>query len=151
MSGSTFEQRCSALELEVDRILALEREKKMGKIEILNVDLRRIYSDVEILRLDAEEAGVEESRLQALCSRLDKLIPSLRLRTIKRKSDSILGFLLSQLDIAIRFVAVSMGFVTAGGLFSLVVLLMQWIDDNIFMKLGLVDSYSKVTIHTEDN
>ena len=114
-----------------------------GKIRNSNVERRRLYSDVELLRLDFEEyvaqSDASKETIHEIFGTMDELISKLDLVPISREFhwwDII--------DVAFRFISVSAGLVTVGTFCALPMILLRSVD-NILLKLRLISPRYQVS------
>ena len=167
MSFQNIKQKFIELKREVDEA------KVSSPIDCTNETRRKLYSKLELLRIDLEilfpgsvvsEEGDSKGSKSNLAGanvectdifvEMDTIGKSLRLvplnttRSLLAKkygTHSIFHSIWRWLDIIIRFIAVTCGFVTIGIFLSLPIIFIQWIDNNILMKLNIVNCYTQLS------
>eukprot|EP01031_Cornospumella_fuschlensis_P041073 gene41073-50107_t len=134
MNEKSFTERVKAVEKKVEDFLVGPKDTHD------NAARRKLYSEVDFLKLDLEE--IQESsegkavwpskeQFDALNDRLNKLLKSLPLQAIKRSmKESVLFYnpVFIQLETLIRFVGVACSIFLAGAFLSLPILLLRAFD-----------------------
>lgn len=141
------------------KLAALKREVAASTADLEkcmtgNSIRRKLYSKVELLRLEYEECYERHAQERskdsgaAAYAEMDALGKSLRLVPLnttrnKIRRASFPMMLWRTIDMAIRFVGICLGFVTVGAFLSLPIIVLQVVDNGLFMRLGLVTSYTQ--------